>query len=86
MLQVRRLIGDQAVRRRVRLVEAVGGELRHELEDLVGDLGVDALLLGAGEELGLLLLHRLLLLLAHGAAQEIGLTERVAGQRARRSA
>ena len=85
-LQVGGLVGEQAVRGGVAAVEAVAGELLHQVEDALGDLGVDLLLLGAVEEAGLLLGHDLRLLLAHGAAKEVGLAQAVAGQRRRRSA
>ena len=42
-LEVRRLIREERVGRRVRLVEAVAGEVLHQLEDLGGLLLVDAL-------------------------------------------
>ena len=80
-LEVRRLVREQPVRRRVRAVEAVARELLHEVEDALGDLRVDLLHLRAVEEGGLLLGHRLGLLLAHGAAEQVRLAERVAGER-----
>ena len=74
------LVGDQGVRRRVRLVEAVLGELLHQVEDLRRGARVDAALGRAGLELGALLRHFLGLLLAHRAAQQVGAAQRIAGQ------
>ena len=50
-LQVRRLIREERVRRRVRLVEAVPGEVLHQVEDVRGLLLVDARFLRAVHEL-----------------------------------
>ncbi len=79
-LEVGRLIGDQRVGGRVRLVEAVSGELADQLEDLarlrLGHAARD----GAADEGRALLVHLLLDLLAHGAAQQIGAAERIAAQ------
>ena len=74
-----RLIRHQRIGRRVRLVEAVTGEFLHQVEDIAGNLFVDALLRGAGDENLPLLGHLLGLLLAHGAAQQVGAAQRVAG-------
>ncbi len=79
-LQIGGLIGDQRVGRGVRFVEAVARELGHELEDELGAAAVDALADGALDEAVPLLRHLLLDLLAHGAAEQIGFAERVAGQ------
>jgi hypothetical protein len=79
-LQIGRLVGDDGVAGGVGLVEAVAGELRHQVEDVVGLRPVHALLDRAGDEALLLLVHLALDLLAHGAAQQIGLAERIARQ------
>ena len=79
-LEVRRLVGEQGIRRGVALVEAVAGEDSQQREDALGVLGLDAVLLGAADERGLLLGHLLRLLLAHGAAEQVGAAERVAGE------
>ncbi len=79
-LQPAGLVRDQGVGGGVALVEAVAGELGHQVEDAVGLLGRHALLGGAGDEPGLLQVHLLLFLLAHGPAQQIGLAQGVAGQ------
>ena len=54
-LQVRRLIGQLGIRRRVRLVEAVPGEVLHQLEDPLRLLLGDAVLRRALDELFALL-------------------------------
>ena len=74
------LVGDQRVSRRVALVEAVACELRHLLEDAGGLLAVHIVGFGALDETDLLLVHFLLDLLAHGAAQQVSIAERIAGQ------
>jgi hypothetical protein len=81
-LEVGRLVRDERVRGRVRLVEAVARELLEQVEDLAGLAAVVAETLGAVDEGALLLGHLLGLLLAHRAAQEIGAAERVARERA----
>ena len=63
----------------MRFVEAVTGKLLHQIEDVAGNLFVDALLRGAGDENLPLLGHLLRLLLAHGAPQQVGAAQRVAG-------
>ena len=64
----------------MRLVEAVSGELRHQIEDLLDLLRRIAPLHRAVDEALALLRHLLGFLLAHGAAQQVGFAERVAGQ------
>lgn len=79
-LQVRRPVGDQAVRGGVGLVEGVPGErdqhVPHGLDGLVGVTAFAA----AVPERAELLVEDLLLLLAHRPAQQVGLAEGVAGQ------
>ena len=59
----------------MRLVERVVGEREQDVpQGLSGVLGVAALL-HAGEEPDLLLVQLGLLLLAHGAAEDVGLTQ-----------
>ncbi len=81
-LQVGGLVGHHGVGGAVALVEAVAGEVLDEIEHL-RDLG---LVVAAGgalfDELGLLLRHLLLVLLAHGAAQHVGFAQGVAGDEA----
>ena len=65
---------------RVALVEAVIGEFRQKVEDLVGLALVEPALDRAGDEALALVVHLLLDLLAHGAAQKVGVAERIARQ------
>ncbi len=77
-LHPRRLVGDQRVGRGVRFVEAVIGELRHQLEHLDG-LGLrDAARRGAVHEGLPLRVHLGADLLAHRAAQQVGAAQAVA--------
>ena len=78
--QVGGLVGDHRVGHRVALVEAVAGKRLEHLEDRLGVLFVPSLLLAHLEKPELLLGQLLHLLLAHDAAQDVGLAERVAGE------
>ena len=82
-LHIGGLIGDQRVGRGVALVEAVFGETLEQVEDGVGLIALDAALDRAGNEILALRLHLLADLLAHGAAQQVGLAERIAGENLR---
>ena len=62
------------------LVEAIVGEFQDQFEDGIGGGFLDAVGGGAGAEIGLLRHHFGVNLLAHGAAQQIGLTQTIAGQ------
>ena len=64
----------------MRLVETVAGEFFHQVEDMGGQVGVDAALDRALHKQLALLGHNLRLLLAHGAAQHVGAAEGVIGQ------
>ena len=79
-LEIGGLIGDQRIGRGVGFVEAVAGEFRHQLEDIFGPCPVDAVPDRTLDEPRLLRRHLLLDFLAHGAAEQIGLAEREAGQ------
>ena len=79
-LQIGGLVGDDRIGRRVALVEAVVGELRQQVEDEIGLRLADAALDGAGDEALALLVHLGADLLAHGAAQQVGFAERIAGK------
>ena len=79
-LHIGGLIGDQRVSRGVALVEAVFGEALEQIEDGVGLMALDAALDAPATKSLALRLHLLADLLAHGAAQKIGLAERIAGQ------
>lgn len=84
-LQPRRLIGEQGVSGGVRLVEAVSGELVDQVEQLVGLAGRDLVDRKAAlDEPGALRVHLSLDLLAHRAAQKVGLAQAVASQDLRR--
>ncbi len=62
----------------MRLVEAVLGELLHEVEELFGELPGDAAFRRPFQEDGALLGHLLRFLLAHGPAQEVRAAQAVA--------
>ena len=79
-LQPAGVIGQQRVRRSVRLVEAVACKLFHEVEHLIGLGFVDVVFSRTGAENVTVLGHLLGLFLAHGPAQHVGATERVAAQ------
>ena len=64
----------------MRFVEAIAGELGHQIEDVVGDLFIHAALYRALAEDLALLVHLFFLLLAHRAAQKIRAAKRIAGQ------
>ena len=64
----------------MRLVEAVPGEVLHEVEDLCGLLLVDPLRLCAGHERFALFGHDPGVLLSHGLAEDVGLAHRKASQ------
>ena len=81
-LQVGGFVGHHGVGRTVALVEAVAREVLDEVEHL-RDLGLFVAPGGAPlDEAGLLLGHLLLVLLAHGAAQHIGLAQGIPGHEA----
>ena len=79
-LEPRGLVRQQRVRGGVRLVEAVSGELFHQVEDVRGPVPVHPPARRAVHEHAAVLGHLLGLLLAHRAAQQIGLAQRVAGE------
>ena len=75
-LQVRRLPRHERVCRAVRLVEAVVGEMRQKIKDLFRQSVINAVL-SRSLHVRLALRHQdFMLLLAHGAAQDVRLTER----------
>ncbi len=79
-LQPARLERNQRIGGGVRLVEAVTGELGHQVEDGARLSLRHRLLGGALDEAEALEIHLLLLLLAHGAAQKVGFPQAVARQ------
>ena len=74
------LIGEQRVGGGVRLVEAIAGKLVDQVEQLVRLGRLDVALGTALDEAQALGVHFRLDLLAHGAAQKVGVAKRVAGQ------
>ena len=77
--EISRLIGQQRIGRRVRLVESVAGELVHLVEQFSGNIFWMAQRRCAAHKAVALLGHLFGLLFAHGAAQQIGFAQRVAG-------
>jgi hypothetical protein len=75
--------GEQRVGGGVRLVEAVAGELLHQVEELRRLRLGEAVLHRAVDEDVALLGHLVGLLLAHRAAQQVGAAERVAADHLR---
>jgi hypothetical protein len=73
-LQIGGLVGDDGIGGGVGLVEAVIGELGEQVEDMSA-CGLETPLDRAFDETAALLVHRLLDLLAHGAAQQVGAAE-----------
>ena len=62
------------------LIKPIAGKLSDLFEYAVGLRFIDAALNGTRDKPRLLLVHLLLLLLAHGPAQEVGLAQRIACQ------
>ena len=78
--QPRRLIRNQRVTGRVRLVETITGKLLHQVKNIGSGPGFNLVGERTLGKYGALLLHFLGFLLAHRAAQHVGSTERVTGQ------
>src|SRR5574337_900260 len=72
-------VGDERVGRGVAFVEAVVGEFSEKVEDFVRLRLAKSPLDRAADEASALRIHLLFDLLSHGAAQEIGLAQRIAG-------
>ncbi len=83
-LQIRGVVRQQRVRRRVRLIETVSGKLRHQIENLLDLFRRIAALRRSLHEALALLGHFLSILFAHRAPQKVGLSEGVAGELVRR--
>ena len=83
-LQIGSLVGDYGVGGGVGFVKAIAGELLQQVEDLIrlGRRNV-VLLLAALDEGITLLGHLFRLLLAHGAAEQVGAAQRVASKQLR---
>ena len=74
------LVGDHGIGGGVALIKAIAGELSDQLENHIGLGGWNGLFGGASDKARLLVVHLLLLLLPHGAPQQVGLAERIARQ------
>ena len=81
--EISRVIGQQRISRGVRFIETISRELRHQVENLFDLLRRILALRGALHEAFALLRHLLGFFLAHGAAQQIGFTQRVSCQSVR---
>ena len=79
-LQIRRLVGNEGVGGRVGFVEAVLGKFVHQVENRFGLFGIQFICLGSFKKQPLLTGHLFVIFLTHGAAQQVGLSERIAGQ------
>ena len=79
-----RVIGQQSICRRVRLVEAIARELVDQIEQLIRFCCFNLVMLRTAlHEDGALLIHLRLDLLAHCTAQKICTAKRVAGKNLR---
>ena len=79
-LEIGGLIGQQGIGGGMGLVEAIGGEFLQQAENGLGCLAPDPAFGGSLDKAGALPVHFGLDLLAHGAAQQIGFAQRIAGQ------
>jgi hypothetical protein len=77
------VIGEHGISRGVRLIKSIACELLHQVEYFGDNILRIAFGCGAGDKALALLGHFFKVLLAHGAAQQVGLSERVAGDRVR---
>ena len=85
-LEVRRLVTDHAIRRAVTFVESVTGKFFQQIENGIRlFLGNFVRARAALDKIPAFLGHLLLVLLAHGPPEKIGLRKRVAGKFARSS-
>ena len=76
-LEPSRVVRQQRIRGRVRLVETVAGELLHQVEDFIGLFGGEPVLGRTRPEQRAVLGHFFGLLLTHRTAQQVGAAERV---------
>src|SRR3954468_4974592 len=79
-LEICSVIREQRIGGRVRLVEAVFGELRHQVEYLLDLALIEATLDRTLNEALALLRHLLDILLPHRATEKVGFAERVSGE------
>src|SRR5216683_5196200 len=78
--QIRGLVGEQSVGARVRFIEAVPGEFRHQVEYFLGLLRGNFSYGASGQEFFALSRHFGVILFAHRAAQNVRFPERKTGQ------
>ena len=78
--QIRRVIGQQRISRRVRLIESVTGKLRHQIKYLLNLFLREAALDRALRKALTLLRHFFSFLLAHCAPQQVSFTQRISRQ------
>ncbi len=76
--EIGRLPRDESIGRTVRLIEAIVGKMCQEVKNRISQPHFNVILLATIEEIFLLGHQNFMLFLAHGAAQEICLTERKA--------
>jgi hypothetical protein len=74
------VIGEQRIGGRVALVEAIAGELVDQVEQFVGLVRLDVRNFLAARHEAQALVHFRLDLLAHRAAQQVGIAQRIARQ------
>ena len=79
-LQISRVISQQCIGRRMRLVETVARELRHQIENFLGLVLGEAAFVRAGKKTVALLGHLHRIFLAHCPPQQVGFAQRIAGQ------
>ena len=80
-LEVGGLVGDEGVADRMRAIESVAREERHEVEELLGFARIDPTTRRPGEELLPLQRHLRLVLLPHRRPQDVRFPKGVAGHR-----
>ena len=79
----RGVVRHDGIRRRMRFVETVFGKLLHQVEQLHGQLAIDAVLGRAFAENATVLGHFFGLLLTHGPTQHIGSAQRITADQLR---
>jgi len=81
--QVGGLVGNQGVGSRMGFIEAIFSKFVHQIKNSLGLFRIEFVCLGSIQKEALLAGHLLVIFLAHGTAQQVGLSERVAGERTR---
>ena len=79
-LQICGLVGDQGVGRGMGFVKAIAGKLCHQVKDIGGLVFGNVVAAGTCHEFCPFLFHDLGNFLAHGPAEDIGITQAVRGQ------